>query len=59
MRVSAKSRILEIPGSIALLARRNDGVRIWFFVMPGLVPGIRVFRVDVSKDVDGRDEAGL
>jgi hypothetical protein len=28
-----------------------------FFVMPGLVPGIHVFRVGVSKDVDGRDEA--
>jgi hypothetical protein len=27
------------------------------FVMPGLVPGIHVFRVDMSKDVDGRDEA--
>ena len=29
------------------------------FRQPGLVPGIHVFRVDVRKDVDGRDEAGL
>ena len=26
--------------------------------MPGLVPGIRVFRVDASEDVDGRDKPG-
>jgi hypothetical protein len=25
------------------------------FVMPGLVPGIHVFRIVVIKDVDGRD----
>jgi hypothetical protein len=26
--------------------------------MPGLVPGIRVFRNSAKKDVDGRDESG-
>jgi hypothetical protein len=26
--------------------------------MPGLVPGIHVFRVRLAKDVDGRDKAG-
>ena len=26
-------------------------------VMPGLVPGIHVFKASRSKDVDGRDEA--
>jgi hypothetical protein len=28
------------------------------FVMPGLVPGIHVFRYVGSKDVDGRDKPG-
>jgi hypothetical protein len=28
------------------------------FVMPGLVPGIHVFTVSGSEDVDGRDEPG-
>jgi hypothetical protein len=26
--------------------------------MPGLVPGIHVFALDGSKDVDGRDKPG-
>jgi hypothetical protein len=26
--------------------------------MPGLVPGIHVFKPRVGEDVDGRDEAG-
>jgi hypothetical protein len=29
-----------------------------FFVMPGLVPGIHVFRDSGKKDADGRDEPG-
>jgi hypothetical protein len=29
-----------------------------YFVMPGLVPGIDVFTVDLRQDVDGRDEPG-
>jgi hypothetical protein len=45
---------LGIPGSLALLVARNDK---FIFVMPGLVPGIHVFTIDVSKDMDGRDEA--
>jgi hypothetical protein len=28
------------------------------FVMPGLVPGIHVFMVRNTQDVDGRDEPG-
>jgi hypothetical protein len=26
--------------------------------MPGLVPSFHVFKVEISKDVDGRDEPG-
>src|SRR5256885_11590108 len=43
--------------------RQRDGVFrrlscFSFFVMPGLVPGIHVFRNHSKKDVDGRDEPG-
>jgi hypothetical protein len=29
-----------------------------FFVMPGLVPGIHVLKVNSREDVDGRDKPG-
>jgi hypothetical protein len=32
--------------------------RHFMFVMPGLVPGIHVFRHNGSKDVDGRVKPG-
>ena len=40
-----------------MVRRRVSGVsnHWYFFVVPGLVPGIHVFRVDVSKNVDSRD----
>ena len=40
-----------------MVRRRVSGVsnHWYFFVVPGLVPGIHVFRVDVCKNVDSRD----
>jgi hypothetical protein len=41
-----------------MVRSRASGVSNHDFVMPGLVPGIHVFRVDVSEDVDGRNKSG-
>jgi hypothetical protein len=33
-------------------------IHVYFFVMPGLVPGIHVFSLLMKQDVDGRDKPG-
>jgi hypothetical protein len=33
-------------------------LHVYFFVMPGLVPGIYVFSLLMKQDVDGRDKPG-
>ena len=59
----AGEQVVQVPFALAVAHEHEKTVghsvlTLCHFVMPGLVPGIHVFRSRLSPDVDGRDKPG-